>query len=88
MFELKYGNDKNVRPENFKKIIAEKNSLFSGSKAGDANDLFFNLIDAFLEELNDQNSNESSFLDEIDLSNKLEIYKDTKKEIDERNIIK
>ena len=87
MYELKYGKDKSVRPEKFKGIMAKKNSLFLGRKAGDAKDLFFNLIDGLLDELNNINSNEDSCLDEPDLSNKLEIYNETKKEIDENNII-
>ena len=86
MYELKYGEDKSIRPEKFKAIIAQKNSLFLGRKAGDAKDLFFNLIDGLLDELKNINSNEDSCLDEPDLSNKLEIYNETKKEID-NNII-
>ena len=89
MYELKYGNSHNVKPEKFKAIIAKKNSLFLGRKAGDAKDLFFNLIDGLLDELSDTNSNsrEESCFGELDISNKSEIYNETKKEIDEKNII-
>ena len=89
MYELKYGNRKSFKPTKFKEIIAEKNPLFIENKAGDAKDLFFNLIDGLLDELSDINSKEPSNSEEIDLSkNKIDVYNETKKEVDEKNIIK
>ena len=40
-----------------------------------------------LDELNDINSKEPSNSEEIDLSNKIDVYNETKKEVDEKNII-
>ena len=87
MYELKYGNRKSFKPTKFKEIIADKNPLFIKNKAGDAKDLFFNLIDGLLDELSDINSKEPSNSEEIDLSNKIDVYNETKKEVDENNII-
>ena len=66
--------------------MGKQNSLFSGKKAGDVKDLFFNLIDCLLTELK---SNNSTILDvekpeEEDEETKL--FKENKREID-NNII-
>ena len=87
MNELKYGNNKNVKPNKLKEIIAKKNPLFSENKAADAKDLFFNLIDGLLNELNDGTSKEASKSEELDLSNKIAVYNEVKNEIDKNNII-
>ena len=87
MDKLKNGKEKSFRPEKFKKIMGEKNQLFYGRKPGDAKDLFINLIDALLSELNDTNSQESSETEEIDLCKKEASFKETQNEIDEKNII-
>ena len=93
--EVMYGlkNEKKDYYEaiNFKKIMGNKNDLFYGKKAGDAKDLFFNLIDVLLTELKpDDNTTEeeeeSSEEKEIDLFNKLEVFKEHEKELD-NNII-
>ena len=85
IYELKYGDYNNVKPEEFKKAISCKNKLFEGRKAGDAKDLFFNIIDCLLNELND--SRETSEIEEINLSDKNEILNEVEKEIDKNNII-
>ena len=87
MYELKNGNVKNVKPTKLRKVIADKNPLFSENKAGDAKDLYFNLIDGLLDELSDGISKEPSNSGELNLSDKIEVYKETKKEIDYNNII-
>ena len=60
LYELKYGNEDYIKPEKFKKLIGKNNSLLPGGKACDAKDLYFNLIDNLLSELNDNDSDESS----------------------------
>ena len=86
MYELKYGDCNNVKPEEFKKAISCRNKLFEGRKAGDVKDLFFNIIDCLLNELS-SDSRETSEIEGIDLSDKNEILKDVEKEIDKDNII-
>ena len=44
MYGLKYDYKEYFEPKQFKKAMGNKNSLFSRFKAGDAKDLFFNLI--------------------------------------------
>ena len=51
MYGLNYGKKEFFEATNFKKIMGNKNDLFCGKKAGDAKDLFFNLINALLTEL-------------------------------------
>ena len=87
MYELKYSNEDCINPEELKNIIAKNNTLFSGHKANDAKDLFFTLIDNLLTELNDNNSRESFSSKNIDDSNRKEAFKETEKEIDQKNII-
>ena len=88
MNELKYGNNKNVMPKKLKEIIVKKCPLFSENKAAHGKDLFFNLIDNLLNELNDGTSKEASNSEELDLSNKIAVYNEVKNEIDKNNIIK
>ena len=74
-------------PTEFKKLIGDKNKLFRGRKAGDIKDLFFNLFDTFLTELNKEYDNEDSDLNEPNCSDKVEMFLEAKKEIDRNNNI-
>ena len=91
MYGLKNDEEENIEPKEFKNLIGEANSLFLGRKAADVKDLLFNLIDSFLTELNQEdddieNENEDSAT--LDFSNKEQMFKETKKEIDQNyNII-
>ena len=80
--EVMYGlkNDKKdyFEVSEFKKIMGNKNSLFQGFKAGDAKDLFINLIDALLTELHVENNKSYSSDNNIDLTNKLEALEPVK----------
>ena len=91
MYGLKYETKDYYEAINFKEIMGSKNDLFYGKKAGDAKDLFFNLIDALLTELNNDDNTtlkeeESLEEKEIDLFNKLEVFKEHEKEL-VKNII-
>ena len=86
MYKLKYSEDENINPIEFKIIIGTKNNLFYGNKAGDSKDLFLNLIDSLLTELNNDGSQISS-KKSYNYSNKIEIFNLTKKEIDTNCII-
>ena len=91
MHGLRYEKKDYFEAINFKKIMGNKNDLFCGKKAGDVKDLFFNLIDALLTELNsdeDTSLKEKEYSEEkeIDLFNKLEVFKEHEKELD-KNII-
>lgn len=69
----------------FKNIMGNKNSLFKGFKAGDAKDLFLNLIDSFLNELEekiDANSEERN----VDLTNIIKAFENSESEI-QKNVI-
>ena len=66
-------------PTEFKKLIGDKNKLFRGRKAGDIKDLFFNLFDTFLTELNKEYDNEDSDLNEPNCSDKVEMFLEAKK---------
>ena len=88
MYGLKNTREKYFEASDLKKIMGKKNGLFRGIKAGDAKDLFFNLIDSFLEELqlkkeDDDYENVKSDANVID--RKL-LYEETKRETD-KNII-
>ena len=75
-------------PNGFKKLMGNKNSLLLGRKDGDAKDLFFNLIDAFLSELiNENESNNKSCVSEFNYNDKKKMFDETLKEIDQINII-
>ena len=77
---------KYYEPKEFKALIGQKNKLFEGCKAADVKDLFFNLIDSFMSELDNDNE-ESSFSQNIDFNDKKSVFEATKKEINEKNII-
>ena len=51
MKSLFYSNKDFIKPKKFKKHISKKNSLFRAHKAADATDLFRNLIDSFINEI-------------------------------------
>ena len=87
MNELKNSNNDYVEPKLFKKLMGNVNNLFKGCKAGDVKDLFFNLIDTFLTELSKEGNYEESENNDIDYSDKEQIFKETLKEIDKDNII-
>ena len=86
MYGLKNDPKDYFEAKQFKKEMGNKNSLFFGVKAGDAKDLFINLIDSILTETtidnDDQYSNGS-----IDLTDKNQVFKEMYKEVDMNNII-
>ena len=88
MYGLLYDPKEYYEPIAFKKEMGNKNGLFSGFKAGDAKDLFFNLIDSIINELSTENDAQSSQnnTENIDFTNKFEVFKEAKKETD-KNII-
>ena len=86
MFGLKYENKEYFEPILFKKEMGNKNSLFSGVKAGDAKDLYFNLIDGIISETAVEIENQS-INEDYDPTNKLSVFKETYNEIDNKNTI-
>ena len=88
MYGLLYDPKEYYEPIAFKKEMGNKNGLFSGFKAGDAKDLFFNLIDSIINELSTENDAQSSQnnTENIDFTNKFEVFEEAKKETD-KNII-
>ena len=87
MNELKNSDNDYVEPKRFKKLIGKDSKLFLGCKAGDVKDLFINLIDTFLTELNKENINEVSTNNNIDYTDKKQMFREALKEIDNDNII-
>ena len=86
MYGLKNDKKEYYEPKDFKKIMGSKNGLFSGVKAGDVKDLYFNLIDSILSELAIENDNNESEQN-INLTEKEQVFKETEKEVDKNNII-
>ena len=74
-------------PKEFKKLMGSKNSLFLGRKAGDVKDLYFNIIDSLLSEMYNENKTNISCESELDYNNNKKMFEETRKEIDENNII-
>ena len=74
MYGLKNEKKDYFEATEFKKIMGSKNSLFFGFKAGDAKDLYFNLIDAFITELTKE-SEDLPEEEDIDSTKKLDVFK-------------
>ena len=90
IFGLIYDEKEYFEPREFKKLIGNKNSLFEGFKAGDVKDLFFNLIDSFLTELNkeyEDNKDNEEILNMPNYSDEIQMFEESKKEIEQNNNI-
>ena len=90
MNKLKYDEKDYVNPIRLKKLLGQSNSLFLVKKAADVKDLFFNLIDIFITELNqdnNDNSNVESYSSEINFCNKKITFQESLKEIEQNNNI-
>ena len=91
MNELKYGEKDYINPEKLKKLLGEKNILFSGNKTDDLKDLFSNLIKLFLTELSEKNktdiSNKETYSSELYCNNKIKMFEETLIKIEEKNNI-
>ena len=86
MYGLKYDPKDYFEAKQFKKEMGNKNSLFFGVKAGDAKDLFINLIDSILTETTIDNDDQCSN-GSIDLTDKNQVFQEMYKEVDMNNII-
>ena len=69
-------------PEEFKNIIGNKNKLFDEGKPADVKDLFFNLIDLLLAELNKENENDNYNSIESVYSDLIQMFNQSKREIE------
>ena len=88
MYGLKNDEKDYLEPREFKNLIGEKNSLFSGRKGADVKDLFFTLIDNFLNELsNDDDNDNKSIYSIISFSFPQNVFEQNLKEVDQENII-
>ena len=88
MYGLQNCNNYFFEPKQFKNIMGKKSYLFLGCKGGDVKDLFINLIDSFLTELNEENSERQSDLGTyLDDSDKSQVFEESKKEVKSYNII-
>ena len=88
MWDLKNSSNKNCKAEDFKEIMGQKNSLFLGMKAGDAKDLFFNLIDSLIEELQLKKGDEGKIvISDVNINDKQLIFEETKRETDTQKIL-
>ena len=81
MYGLKNEKKDYFEATEFKKIMGSKNSLFKGFKAGDAKDLFINLIDSLLTELTVEKEDDNELEENVDLTKKLDVFKITKDEV-------
>ena len=85
MYGLKNEQKDYFEAVEFKKIMGNKNNLFKGFKAGDVKDLFINLIDSFLNELEediDNNTEEQN----VDLTDIISAYKNAQSEVQKNEI--
>ena len=90
MYGLRYTENKYFEAREIKNIMGNKNKLFLGVKAGDVKDLYFNLIDSILTELEEDNEEETENEEnenKIDLTDKLALFKEAEKENNKNNII-
>ena len=87
MYGLKNDEKDYFIPIKLKILLGEINNLFLGVKAGDAKDLFFNLIDIFLTELSNENDNIESNSSIINFNDKKMIFEQNLKETYKNNII-
>ena len=90
MYGLRYTENKYFEAREIKNIMGNKNKLFLGVKAADVKDLYFNLIDSILTELEEDNEEETENEEnenKIDLTNKLAVFKEAEKENKKDNII-
>ena len=86
MHDMKYNEKENIRPEAFKNIMGQKNNLFKGIKAGDAKDLYLDLIDCLLTELTNDGSQKSS-IRSYNCTDKVQMFNEAEKEVDKKCII-
>ena len=86
MYGLKYENKEYFEPILFKKEMGTKNSLFSGVRAGDVKDLYFNLIDGIISETIVEKEYQS-FSVNYEPTSKLSVFSETYNEMDKDNKI-
>ena len=84
MYGLTYTSQSYYSPKDFKKIFAEKNILFSGTKGGDVKDLLQLFISSILEEIPFEYPDNDS---EEDNTNQKKCFEDAKKNVDLKNPI-
>ena len=88
MYGLKYDKKEYYEPIEFKRIMENKNILFPCVNAGDPKVLLFNLIDYILNELIIENEGKLSLDENINLTDKVEVFKETEKEVDKKILLK
>ena len=92
MKNLLYSTEKNIVPNKLKRHISKKNNLFKNNKAADATDLYRNLIDSFINEIQIKSKHQSFEMETQDTPggdiniNKNVLYEEIKYEM-EKNYI-
>ena len=86
MYGLKNENKEYFEPILFKKEMGTKNNLFSGVRAGDVKDLYFNLIDGIISETIVEKEYQS-FSVNYEPTSKLSVFSETYNEMDKDNKI-
>ena len=87
MYGLKYDKKEYYEPIEFKRIMENKNILFPCVNTGDPKVLLFNLIDYILNELIIENEGKLSLDENINLTDKVEVFKETEKEVDKKILL-
>ena len=91
MNKLKNDDSEYIIPNNFRNEIRKINKLFSEDKPSDVKDLFVNLVDSLIEELNSEKKTnkeyENNDYNEDDSFDKKKLFLNLQKENDNNNII-
>ena len=78
---LTLGKKNSYSCNNFKEVLGDINSLFSGSKGADVTDLYRTVVDSIIDEI------PYEYKEDEDYENKKESYEEAKKEVDPNNPI-
>ena len=88
MNDLKNNGNNYIKPKQFEKIMGNINNLFKDYKTEDLKILFINLINIFISELTKDNKNDNnSENNDIDNSNKKQMFDKVLKDMEKDNII-
>ena len=88
MNDLKNNGNNYIKPKQFEKIMGNINNLFKEYKTEDLKILFINLINIFISELTKDNKNDNnSENNDIDNSNKKQMFDKVLKDMEKDNII-
>ena len=87
MHQLTYGKDAIYSANNFKNTLGSINPIFKGNKGADITDLYRTIVDAIIEEIPNEYSEDEDENDDGDNTSQKKNYEIAKKEVNENNPI-